>query len=585
MKILPHAPVVLLALLFGCRATDDAPDRALSPLEATTEFVSSEINGPRALETAVRIDEDWWWRWPGTPHFERTIDHLITELDRAGYVREADAADGESLRYRVEEYELSRPAWEPIRATLTIVGDNEPLLELDTNRNMIAIGSASTSPGGVEALLVDVGAGRRSDFEGKDVEGAIVLGRTGAGSLYRQAVRNGALGALSYRIPEYNRVERHLDSIPFTRIGRRDEAGGFAVHLSTRALRRLESALANGPVRVHVDIETREHTGRERVVVAEAIGDTHGDERIVFSAHVQEPGANDNASGVAVQLEMARALARSVEVQGAPARTITLIWGDEIRAPARYLKQDEDRADKVRFGMSLDMVGADPEKTGGVFLVEKMPDPSAVWTRGNDKHTEWGGRPLRVDQVEPHFFNDFVISRCKDVAASKDWSFDANPYEGGSDHVPFLHNDIPAVLLWHFTDEYYHTDGDRVRNLSADVMANAATVALSSGLILASADADVASAILDELVAESKSRLARELALSKAAIADGNELENEREIIQTWIQWFDESFDTIAEVEPGGVSEWTSARIAEAKAWLALEAPAMLTSIETADGE
>ena len=32
--------------------------------------------------------------------------------------------------------------------------------------------------------------------------------------------------------------------------------------------------------------------------------------------------------------------------------------------------------------MSLDMVGEDVKKTGGSFLIEKMPDPSAIWTRG-----------------------------------------------------------------------------------------------------------------------------------------------------------------------------------------------------------
>ena len=39
---------------------------------------------------------------------------------------------------------------------------------------------------------------------------------------------------------------------------------------------------------------------------------------------------------------------------------------------------------------ALDMTGEDTEKTGGTFLIEKQADPSAVWARPSDPHTEWG---------------------------------------------------------------------------------------------------------------------------------------------------------------------------------------------------
>tara|TARA_B110000091_G_scaffold98139_1_gene106719 strand:- start:104 stop:277 length:174 start_codon:yes stop_codon:yes gene_type:complete len=54
----------------------------------------------------------------------------------------------------------------------------------------------------------------------------------------------------------------------------------------------------------------------------------------------------------------------------------------------RYVKEDSIRAKDIKWGISLDMVVEDTEKTGGTFLIEKMPDPSAIWTRGNHKHTE-----------------------------------------------------------------------------------------------------------------------------------------------------------------------------------------------------
>ncbi len=173
-----------------------------------------------------------------------------------------------------------------------------------------------------------------------------------------------------------------------------------------------------------------------------------------------------------------------------------MIWGDEISSTRRYLQEDSVRAQGVRWGLSLDMVGEDTDKTGGTFLIEKMPDPSAVWTRGDDHHTEWGGSPMTVDQLTPHYFNDFVLNRCLDQGADNGWVVRTNPFEGGSDHVPFLQAGVPGVLFWHFTDVYYHTDGDRVGMVSPVTLKNVGVCAAVSGMTLASADEDVASFVV-----------------------------------------------------------------------------------------
>jgi len=117
---------------------------------------------------------------------------------------------------------------------------------------------------------------------------------------------------------------------------------------------------------------------------------------LVFSAHIQEPGANDNATGVGVALEMAAITAKLMkEEKISLKRTLTFLWGDEIISTRRYVQEDSIRARDIKWGISLDMVGENTAITGGTFLIEKMPDPSAIWTRGNDKHTEWGGRKMK----------------------------------------------------------------------------------------------------------------------------------------------------------------------------------------------
>ena len=70
---------------------------------------------------------------------------------------------------------MRTPAWEPVDASVTVVGQSAPVLRLETNRNMLAINSYSTADTGVVAPLVDVGAGTAADYARQPVAGKIVL--------------------------------------------------------------------------------------------------------------------------------------------------------------------------------------------------------------------------------------------------------------------------------------------------------------------------------------------------------------------------------------------------------------------------
>jgi len=328
---------------------------------------------------------------------------------------------------------------------------------------------------------------------------------------------------------------------------------------------RLKEALEGGAVRVRVRLETLVYEADELTLVADVHGQSRPEERFVLSAHVQEPGANDNASGVAVQAEIARTLGTLVQDgEFVPARTISMVWGDEISSTRRYVQDDPDRASGILWGVSLDMVGQDTEKTGGTFLIEKMPDPSAIWTRGDDQHTDWWGAGrsgLSVEDLTPHYFNDFILGRCLDQAAETGWVVRTNPYEGGSDHVPFLRADIPGLLLWHFTDMFYHTDGDRLDKVSARTMANVGVATTVSAMTLASADGATARFIIEELEAAASARLATEFAQGRAAVAAGEDRTEQTVILRAWLDWYLEALRTTHDLEVGGASPETQAAI------------------------
>ena len=193
-------------------------------------------------------------------------------------------------------------------------------------------------------------------------------------------------------------------------------------------------------------------------------------------AHVQEPGANDNASGSGTLLAAALAISDAIAkgLVPPPRRTLTFMWLDEIRGSEQWIKDDAARASRVVAMMSLDMTGQDTAKTGGTFLIEKSPDPSAIWPRPSDPHSEWGAGKVDRRLVRGHLLNDFHLAVALRRARDTGWVVRTNPYEGGSDHTVFTAAGVPALLNWHFTDRYYHTNLDTVDKTSPVTMGHVA---------------------------------------------------------------------------------------------------------------
>ena len=336
--------------------------------------------------------------------------------------------------------------------------------------------------------------------------------------------------------------------------------------LSYQAKERLKAALQKGPVKVHVETESKMYMSKELTLVANARGSVKPDERFVFSAHVQEPGANDNATGVGTLAEMARVTAEVIKQKKfEPARTITFLWGVEISSTARYIKEDAERAKGIKWGMSLDMVGEDVTKTGGTFLIEKMPDPSAIWTRGADKHTEWGGRPLTEADMFPHYFNDLVLNRCKQQGKDNGWVVKSNPFEGGSDHTPFLQAKIPGLLMWHFTDVFYHTDADRLDMVSPQEMKNSGVSALATAYTLTAASQATTLLLIDELEKNAGDRLQAEYELGLQAIKNGSPAADEKHKIDVWAKWYTDAIGKMTDINVDGITGPISSRIALAQ--------------------
>lgn len=518
-----------------------------STIDKYFELVRPEFKGDVAFETTSFVEK--YWRVAGNTGFNESVYRIVAKLEEAGYVLESKANATDRLTYRIETREMDKPTWEPVDGSLSIVGVSEKLLDQSTNRNMVFLNSASTPEGGVTADVVYIQ--NMDELKSKKVKGKIVFAEMSPRKLYNDAIEAGAIGIITYDNPAYLQPEKNKTSIQFRSLPYDEKIKAWGIALSYEANEKLKKAITAGPIKLKVDITTKIYPSEELTVVANVTGSSLPKESLVFSAHIQEPGAGDNATGVGTQLEMAMITAKLLKANKLEAkRTLTFLWGDEIISTHRYITEKEKRTSEINWGISLDMVGENTAVTGGSFLIEKMPDPSAIWTRGDDKHSEWGGQKLALDDMRPHYLNDFIIHVFETQGAYANWEVNTNPFEGGSDHTPFLKANIPGLLLWHFTDQFYHTDNDRIDKVSKESMINVGTAALVSAYTLINADEGTAKELLTLLIASAETRLKKEFELSKAAVAVGDSIGEEEEILNAWTDWYQKSFGTVVDVIP-----------------------------------
>ena len=157
--------------------------------------MKDRVDGNAAMDIVRFMDQ--FWRVSGNPGFNASVDRIRDGLKAAG------------LDPRVEEFMSRGRGWDYQVGTVAFADTGEVLLSRERDRVSLCINSFSTAPGGIDAPLVDVGAGTPADFEGKNVKGAVVLGSAAAGQLWQQAVKaRGAVGVISTAIAPYIRPGR-----------------------------------------------------------------------------------------------------------------------------------------------------------------------------------------------------------------------------------------------------------------------------------------------------------------------------------------------------------------------------------------
>jgi hypothetical protein len=528
--------------------------------EKDVAALSNELSGETAKRNLEGIAR--FHRQRGSKGFREAAE-LVAERLRAYGLSDVAIlqfpADGK-IFYGTQR---SRPAWEAekgdlIEATLTSPADcglhtnkksNAPPSDAIDDTICIDLGdrklasyeaepvvlAEDSESADVTAELVDVGAGSaESDYTGKDVKGNLVLAGAQPGTVQDLAVgKFGAAGIISYAQNQPTAWSgENQDAIRWGHLETFSPNKTFAFMVSLKTAHRFQRRLAGGErIMLHAVVKAGQHPGNYEVVTATIPGSDSElkSEEIAFSCHLdhQRPGANDNASGCATILEVARAVQKLINEKelAPPARTIRFIFPPEIEGTMALLNGKPEFAKRIKTVIHMDMVGGGPE-TRTVFHVTRGPAslPSFVhdvaWTFANWLNTESYAFAASGKAAYPMIAPE---------GGKEPLRAEYSSYTMGSDHDVYQDSSfgIPAIYLNDWPDRFIHTNFDSAANIDPTKLKRAGFVGAASGYFLATMnDSNLPSVF--RLLQLRALRVADEISQKRAQITnqcDGGELE------------------------------------------------------------
>lgn len=466
-----------------------------------------EISGERALDTVWSVAR--YNRIVGSTDYAAAVAYLHDKLVAAGVddvVVESFPIDGQ----QTYTGRVFGPAWEPHSARLAVVApESYVIADFDVTPMCLPSGCPATPVGGILAEVIDVGAGdREADYAECHVAGKAVLATGLTTDVYNLAVEQfGAACVLTTNMYDWSTlpaVKRtfldlpdatHLARLYFDAEKRRPSPTFSITH---RHAERLRALSRQGPVTVRATVVAESKPGALLEVVATIQGTDLAEQEVWLTAHLchPKPGACDNASGVALGVELFRTIAVLIR-QGAlprPRRTLRLLLLPEMSGTQAYMDRYQEHMDKVAAAINLDMVGAS-HTTGAYCRVLQTP-----WSR-----------PSFLNHLAGYVLEQVSLGSHSHIRPEpvRDWLYALAPYDKGSDHDVTLQSSyaIPSLFFFYWPYRFYHTDLDTPEKLDAQEFARVGTVAGTLLLAAAALDSTLAATLLSLLAAEATREL------------------------------------------------------------------------------
>ncbi|MBI3966108.1 MAG: M20/M25/M40 family metallo-hydrolase [Chloroflexi bacterium] len=381
------------------------PSAALLAIGPSPTQAGAELSGDEIMRHLRRLSVDVGPRVSGSAGDRAAAEYLTSQF--------------RSLGYEVEIQRFLVPYFEARRVEVKLLAP-----EARDLRTTALIGSGS---GDVTAAIFDAGFGRDVEVTAA-ARGKIALVERGEIAFAQKARNAASAGALAVLI--FNN-----EDTPFTgTLG--DPVGLPVVGIAATDGEALRRAAGSGRLRVRVVADTVSEQREGQNVVARLPGEVA---RVILGAHYDtvpgSPGANDNASGTATVVELARLFA----ARGQRQRLIFVAFGGEeigLEGSRHFVGQlPAERLRDLRAMFSVDQIA----------VGERLMVGSTADTRSQSL------RESTIAQIGRHGVRAF-----------------AGHNVSNSDHAPFSRAGVPAVFVNRPDDPHQHTPADAADRLQPE---------------------------------------------------------------------------------------------------------------------
>lgn len=463
------------------------------------DILKNNFNGATAKEHTRNISQ--YYRSHGSSGYHSALEYIHNEIKKLGLDEVTvetfplNSLGADNVQYTTDGF---YPAWEPISVESSIVSPvNEKIVSYSDTPTCITWYSKSTPPGGITAEICDIGSGLNvSDYDGIDLKGKIALatGKSPEDTLrtYELAVEKfGAIGLISDcligPIPGYRTREITPDFVSLNRLSRKHN-DSWAIMISGRKGARLRDLLANGPVKIHVELEAKTFDGQGETLIAAIKGSELPDEEAIVIGHVTNPRPNANcASGPALMIELARTYSSLIS-EGKiprPKRTIRFLFVPEGTGSKAYATDHKDTLDKIVGAVCLCGVGQIQDLCKSLLTLSRTTDSV------------------------PSYLNDVAYSFLENGVkiATPPLRYREIPYSPFSDNSTLNLVGVPTVLIASEPNIFFHTQYLTWETTSEEVFNVSGVVVGGTTLLAANADLKSSVQIVNLTSTRSEERL------------------------------------------------------------------------------
>jgi len=451
------------------------------------------------------------------------------------------------------EFPAANELWDAVKGELWEMKPRHQ--KLASMRDMVPMLASGSQPTDVTAELVWVGRGTPAEIDAAKVEGKIAVTEGSLAQVHNYACnQKGALGVIGVAMsrPYFDPLQMTWAGIGGMRGGGGGQRGAapgqppaqpaqppqppaqpqpkpkFGFQLPVREGDFLKQRLmANEKITVHAVVESKQEKYNNENIVAVIPGTDPNAGEIIFSAHLFEGftkfGANDNTSGSATILEVARLLNTCFQ-EGRlpkPKRTIRFLWGPEIGGTGMWVRANKTIMDKTLCNINMDMVGEWLSKNQAFMCLMRTTFGNAHYI--NDvmenyyRYVGEGNRERIQNRGDAYKVPLRIVAP---FGADEPFWYSIETHYGASDHEVF--NDwgvrVPGVMMIAWPDRWYHTSGDLPDKSDATQLKRAAAIGAAGAYTVATADDNMAVKIAGEITSNAARRLGHYLVVGLEAL-------------------------------------------------------------------